>query len=209
MVGELNQPADIHPVPEALPRGAAGFFKEVVAKLPVKAGEQPDKVPRVAGCARLRAGRSVPASCAILSGGKLRIDRFNVDAGDHPQLAGERADDVVWSVDHHADDADALLVVGDAHPSDNVLVIIVQDGVEPPTASMSSTMMPISAILVSIFLLPFKIKIKDVPRKKARYVEKTDSIRLCVRVEPSARRSISILFCSPPPRFGSLGVGSN
>ena len=58
------------------------------------------------------------------------INGFDADAVDLSQLAGQRANDLVFRIDHHADDANAAVAVGNAHPSHNVGTVAVQQRVD-------------------------------------------------------------------------------
>lgn len=79
----------------------------------------------------------------------LRIHHFRTDPPDLSKLPGKRADPVGRSVYDNADDVHMFLFIWKSHSSDNIGAVIVKDLVDLPTASLFSTMIPTTAILVS------------------------------------------------------------
>ena len=55
---------------------------------------------------------------------------FDADARELTDLPGQGGDHVLGGVDGDADDVDAPLAVGNAHAADDVLAVVVEDGVD-------------------------------------------------------------------------------
>lgn len=55
---------------------------------------------------------------------------FHADPGELADLPGQGGDHVLGGVDGDADDVNLSLAVGDAHAADNVLAVVVKDGVD-------------------------------------------------------------------------------
>ena len=58
------------------------------------------------------------------------IDGSRGNAFQTADFAGQRADHVVRRVNHHADDIDLFRAVGNSHPADDIIGIVVQNFVQ-------------------------------------------------------------------------------
>ena len=75
------------------------------------------------------------------------LSRYSFKAAD---FAGKCADDILWCINCDADDADLFFTVRNAHTADDVVTGIVEKLVQGFNRLLSSTIMEITATLVSI-----------------------------------------------------------
>src|SRR5699024_8704362 len=75
-------------------------------------------------------GSSSMFSDLALSSYILPVDRLRAHSGKHPQLAGERADDIIRCVYCHTDDVDSLFAVGESHSADDIVAVFTEQMVK-------------------------------------------------------------------------------
>ncbi|MPM41931.1 hypothetical protein SDC9_88591 [bioreactor metagenome] len=85
-------------------------------------------VDEIGGMGRLDIVHDGPSGLGLMD--LFGIDRFDADALDHAETAGERADDAVFGVEHNADDGDMGFAVGNAHAADDMVPVFVEDAVD-------------------------------------------------------------------------------